>query len=98
MATTKKMIQLKKKWILLKKNDNESKITNNFLYNYLKYRIILNLMKEKNTINNYPFISQLSFEDPFNIIRTVLCGVEDNLSTISVKLITDDVQIVCLKK
>ncbi|ORX78477.1 beta and beta-prime subunits of DNA dependent RNA-polymerase [Anaeromyces robustus] len=38
--------------------------------------------------NNYPFISQLSFEDPLNIIRTVLYGVEDNLSTVSAKLIT----------
>jgi len=38
--------------------------------------------------NNYSFISQLSFEDPYSVIQDVVYGTEDNLSSVSSKLIT----------
>jgi len=38
--------------------------------------------------NDYSFISQLSFEDPYSVIQDVLYGIEDKLTSISAKLIT----------
>ncbi|OUM56560.1 hypothetical protein PIROE2DRAFT_18780 [Piromyces sp. E2] len=37
---------------------------------------------------NYSFISQLSFEDPYSVIQDVVYGIEDNITSISSKLIT----------
>jgi len=37
---------------------------------------------------NYSFISQLSFEDPYSVIQDVVYGTEDNLTSVSSKLIT----------
>jgi len=38
--------------------------------------------------NNYSFIFQLSFEDPYSVIQDVVYGTEDNLTSVSSKLIT----------
>jgi len=40
------------------------------------------------TSDDYSFISQLSFEDPYNIIQDVLYGIEDKITSVSAKLIT----------
>jgi len=67
-------------------------------YNNQHIELLTNFMCRNNTIipmsrfgmrnNDYSFISQLSFEDPYNVIQDVLYGVEDNLTSISSKLIT----------
>jgi len=39
-------------------------------------------------INEYSFISQLSFENPYKILHDIFYDIEDNLASVSVKLIT----------
>ena len=38
--------------------------------------------------DDYSFISKLSFEDPYNFLGNILYDVEDNLSSVSAKIIT----------
>ncbi|ORX73451.1 hypothetical protein BCR32DRAFT_249935 [Anaeromyces robustus] len=76
------------------------RITNfdNSFYNDQHIELLTNFMCRNNTIipisrfgmknSDYSFISQLSFEDPYSVIQNILYGVEDNLSSVSAKLIT----------
>jgi RNA polymerase Rpb1, domain 5. len=67
-------------------------------YNYQHVELLTNFMCRDNYIipmsrfgmnsADYSFISQLSFEDPYHVLLDVFYGVEDNLSSVSSKLIT----------
>jgi len=67
-------------------------------YNYKHIRLLTNFMCRNNklnpmsrfgmNINEYSFISRLSFEDPYKILHDVFYDIEDNLTSVSAKLIT----------
>jgi len=68
-------------------------------YNQQHIELLTNFMCRKNEEvtpmsrfgmknNNYSFISQLSFEDPYSVIQDVVYGAKDSLTSISSKLIT----------
>jgi len=67
-------------------------------YNNQHIELLNNFMCRNNTVvpmsrfgmknDDYSFISKLSFEDPYSVMQNILYGVEDNLSSVSAKIIT----------
>ncbi|OUM57118.1 hypothetical protein PIROE2DRAFT_65183 [Piromyces sp. E2] len=86
--------ELRKKNILMQLQ----KIVDSSSYNQQHIELLTSFMCRNNEITpmsrfgmkngNYSFISQLSFEDPYSVIQDVVYGIEDNITSISSKLIT----------